>query len=126
MSNTDYEKSLKAADDLNFVARMGFDLSMQVSETQDAFIFNTIKPFIEQYTTIEISKEELIRAVQLVQMQKEAINKYGVQISNEWNTAAAQSAALEKAYIRGFTDGKMEMRERILSYINGNSGGDEE
>lgn len=114
MINTDYYKSLKDGTlDMDHINNMASQMRMEVQETVDRFIFNTIDPFIKNITTMEISKEELVRAIQLIRMQRESIEKYGVQISNEWDTATAQSMALAESYKRGYADGKKETYDYI-------------
>lgn len=114
MISTDYDKSLKDAMlAIDHITNMGSQMRMEIQETMDKFIFNTIDPFIKNITTMEISKEELIRAIQLIRMQRESIEKCGVRISNEWNTAIAQSMALAESYKRGYADGKKETYDDI-------------
>lgn len=82
----------------------------EVNETEDAFIFSTIKPFIDSITTMEISKVELVRAIHLVRMQREASERFGVLISNDWDTATAQMHDLNKAFNKGFEAGSKKRK----------------
>lgn len=90
----------------------------EVKETEDAIIFSTIKPFIDSITTMEISKEELVRAIYLVRMQREASERFGVPISNDWGTATAQMHDLNKAFRRGFDAGSKKERDRIREILD--------
>lgn len=85
----------------------------EVNETEDAFIFSTIKPFVDSVTTMEISKEELVRAIYLVRMQREASERFGVLISSDWDTATSQMRDLNEAYMRGFRSGVEQEKKRI-------------
>lgn len=89
----------------------------EVNETEEAFIFTTIKPFVDSVTTMEISKEELVRAVQLVRLQKEASEKFGVSISNDWNTATSQMRDLNEAYMRGVRYGVAKVENKIENIL---------
>lgn len=77
----------------------------EVNETEDAFIFTSIKPFIDSISTYEIKKEELVRAVLLIRMQREAIEKYGAILPNDYLTAVNMQMELERSYRKGFEDG---------------------
>lgn len=77
----------------------------EVKETEDAFIFTSIKPFLNSISTYEIQKEELVRAVLLIHMQREAMEKYGVTLPNDYPTAVNMQADLEQAYRKGFDEG---------------------
>lgn len=89
----------------------------EVNETEEAFIFSTIKPFVDSITTMEISKEELARAISLIRLQREALTRYGSMLSNDWDTAIRQMAELNSAYIRGLQDGVERARNEIKEYL---------
>lgn len=83
----------------------------EVHETEDAFIFTSVKPFLDSISTFEIQKEELVRAVLLIRMQREAMEKYGAILPNDYLTAVNMKVDLEQAYRKGFDEGvKYEQR----------------
>lgn len=89
-------------------------IAMQVAESQDAFIFQTISDFASSNYQIIIEKEELVRAIQLIRMSRQ----YGPSIDKRWETATQQCAALDDAYKRGFQDGRDEEHARIMEILN--------
>lgn len=90
------------------------EVCMQAQETEDAFIFNRLSDFVKNTMHIEISKQELIEAISLYRLKKEANEKYGCSnISDDWNTATAQSTYLHNAYMRGYQDGMNEAYKRV-------------
>ena len=98
-------------DDIYTIVR---EVGMQVQETEDAFIFNRLNDFVKDTMCIEISKQELIEAISLYRLKKEANEKYGCSnISDDWNTATAQSTYLHNAYMRGYQDGINETHEKF-------------
>ena len=98
-------------DDIYTIVR---EIGMQAQETEDAFIFSRLNNFVKDIMHIEVSKQELIEAISLYRLKKEANEKYGCSnISDDWNTATAQSAYLHNAYMRGYQDGMNEAYERF-------------
>ena len=98
-------------DDIYTIVR---EVGMQVQETEDAFIFNRLNDFVKDTMCIEISKQELVEAISLYRLKKEANEKYGCSnISDDWNTATAQSTYLHNAYMRGYQDGINETHEKF-------------
>ena len=98
-------------DDIYTIVR---EIGMQVQETEDAFIFSKLNNIIKDTMHIEVSKQELIEAISLYRLKKEANEKYGCSnISDDWNTATAQSTYLHNAYMRGHQDGMNEAYERV-------------
>ena len=91
--------------------------TMQAKETQDAFIFSVIEPFMHSVSSMEISKEELVQAIRLIRLQREVLEKYRAIISNDWNTAVQQSAALADAYNRGYSDATKQTLEKVHNYL---------
>lgn len=90
------------------------EVGMQVQETEDAFIFSRLSDFVKDTMHIEVSKQELIEAISLYRLKKEANEKYGCSnISDDWNTATAQSTYLHNAYMRGYQDGMNKAHERF-------------
>lgn len=90
------------------------NLSMEVRETQDEFIFSTISNYIERECNVTISKTELIQAITLYRMYKE----HGYDISERWTTATHQSVALSDAYNRGFQDGVEKEHNKVLELLD--------
>lgn len=111
--NLFYEQLEKGSEPSFNISEWTQKLIKEVNETNDKFIFTTIQPFINSITTMEISKEELSMAIALIRRQKEAIEKFGVPISDDWNTAVQQSAALQRAYDSGFRDGVEDCIRRL-------------
>lgn len=77
----------------------------EVHETEDAFIFTSVKPFLDSILTFEIQKEELVRAVVLIRMQREAMEKYGTTLPNDYLIAVNKKIELERVYEKGFEAG---------------------
>ena len=71
------------------------EMLTKVTETEDAFIFQTLSDFAQIHYQLTVEKDELIKAIQLIRMTREN----GTDISEPWTTATQQSAALRKAYI---------------------------
>ena len=86
-----------------------------VTETQEAFIFQTISDFASSNYQIIIEKEELIRAISLIRMSRE----HGPGIDVRWETATQQCAVLDEAYMRGFRDGVNKEHARIMDILEG-------
>lgn len=111
-------KILKDASEVNnphdIISEMTNDFSKKVimdfQETEEKFIFTSIEPFIKSVTNLEISKEELVRAISLIRLQKEASIHYGAMISNDWNTAVRQMHELRNAYDKGRADAERDFQ----------------
>ena len=98
-------------DNINTILR---EIGMQVQETEDTFMLNRLSDLVEDTMHIEVFKQELIEAISLYRLKKEANEKYGCSnISDDWNTAAAQSTYLHNAYMRGYQDGMNKAHERF-------------
>lgn len=92
---------------------------MHCNETEEAFIFSRIKPFIDSISEIEISKEELVEAVLLNRLKKEAIKKYGYHVlSNDLTTATAQMQYLRDGYRKGYDAGYNRAREECIQFMS--------
>ncbi len=76
-------------------------VSMRVAETQDEFIFQTLRDFGLSTSNIVVEKEELVQAIQLIRMMKE----YGIDIFERYNTATAQAGIFRRGYKEGLHDG---------------------
>lgn len=102
---------------LDPVQTISAKISMQAAETEDAFIFETIGPFIRDHSYIEISKEELIEAIRIAQLRKTARETHSAYFSEycDLTSATATDRMLHDAYIRGVQHGKDSMYETMMS-----------
>lgn len=97
----------------NDIYRVVNEISMQVQETRDEFIFSTLSKYTNDIFNIVVEKEELARAINLIRMCK----KYGPGIDERWTTATQQAAYLNDAYLRGFRDGVTKEHDRIMDIL---------
>ena len=88
-------------------------IAMQVQETQNEFIFSTLRDFLHDQTNIVVQKDELFKAISLLRM----VEEHGPGIYQCWATASAQSAMLSDSYRRGFQDGVKEEQDRIMDIL---------
>ena len=86
---------------------------MEVTETQDAFIFQTLRDFAANNYQIAIEKEEIIKAIQLIRMARE----YGPSIDQRWTTATEQTAVLDREYLRGFQAGRDSEHQKFVDIL---------
>lgn len=114
----DYDKSIKMFDQDDGVDHYYRKILGQCKETEEAFIFETIDPFIKSVTDVEISKEELVAAIELVRFRKETKEKYNIDIISDRINATAMVWQLNESYDRGFDDGYNKAREEIMEYIS--------
>jgi hypothetical protein len=91
--------------------------SMEAAETHDAFIFKTIEPFINEVACFSISKKELVDAILLIRLKKEAAEKYGSSLNCDLTKATEVARELGEAYDRGFMDGVKKERKRLLTML---------
>lgn len=85
-------------------------VSMRVAETQDEFIFQTLRDFGLSTSNIVVEKEELVQAIQLIRMMKE----YGIDIHERYDTACAAAVLFRRGYEKGLHDGIEKEHARIL------------
>ena len=90
-------------------------VAMEVAETQDQFIFETISNYAANNYKITIEKEEIVKAIQLIRMSKE----YGPSIDERWTTATEQSEALSREYMRGYKAGVDSQYRKIMDILEG-------
>ena len=110
MISTDYSKSEEMAKDM---FKTVDNIVMQVQETQDEFIFSTLNKYtMDNFNTV-VEKEELVQAIHLIRMCKE----HGPGIHERWTTATQQTAYLNDAYRRGFSDGVNKEHDRIMDIL---------
>ena len=89
--------------------------AMEVTETQDQFIFETISNYAANNYKITIEKEEIVKAIQLIRMSKE----YGPSIDERWTTATEQTAVLDREYLRGFQEGVDSEHQKFMDILEG-------
>lgn len=117
MSNKDLKikkPAIMAPSDLHPCTTVIDKIMMGVQETQEAFIFNTISPFIQGVSSMEVSKEELVMAVELLRACKE----HGFDICNKCATAVQKTKMMSDSYERGFRDGVRDEHDRIMSILD--------
>lgn len=73
-------------------------------ETVDAFIFSVIKNFINEHYEIEVSKEELAAAIELIRKRRACNKKHNVDILRDNIRASEMMMLLNNAYTRGYSD----------------------
>ena len=111
MINTDYSKSEEIAKDIfNIVDNM----TMQVKETQDEFIFSTLSDFASTNYDITVNKKELIMAIQFIRM----CNETGTDLRQYHSTATDGTELYRKGYNTGFDAGIREARNRLEKAFN--------
>lgn len=69
-------------------------------ETVDAFIFSVIKNFINEHYEIEVSKEELAAAIELIRKRRACNKKHNVDILRDNIRASEMMMLLNNAYTR--------------------------
>lgn len=77
---------------------------MSYQETADAFVFSVIKNFINERYDIEVSKEELAAAIELIRKRRACDKKYNVDILRDNIRASEMMTLLNNAYARGYSD----------------------
>lgn len=77
---------------------------MSYQETADAFVFSVIKNFINERYDIEVSKEELAAAIELIRKRRACNKKYNVDILRDNIRASEMMMLLNNAYTRGYSD----------------------
>lgn len=77
---------------------------MSYQETADAFVFSVIKNFINERYDIEVSKEELAAAIELIRKRRACDKKYNVDILRDNIRASEMMTLLNNAYTRGYSD----------------------
>lgn len=77
---------------------------MSYQETADTFVFSVIKNFINERYDIEVSKEELAAAIELIRKRRACNKKYNVDILRDNIRASEMMMLLNNAYTRGYSD----------------------
>ncbi len=116
MPKTNYTSGDMFSIDQDFAEK----LRMNMNETVDKFIFTQIQPFVDSVSTMEISKEDLVLAVELIQRKRSAKNKFSTDtlISENINAAAAYWE-LDRAYKRGYDAGYKKSKQDLLKFLEG-------
>lgn len=115
----DYDRDVKMFNQDDSSDTMINQIRMQCNETEEAFIFSYIKPFIDSISEIEISKEELVEAVLLNRLKKEVNKKYGYYIlNNDLTTATAQMQYFHDGYQKGYDAGYNRAREECIQFMS--------
>lgn len=115
----DYDRDVKMFNQDDISDMTINQILMQYKETEEAFIFSIIKPFVDSISEIEISKEELVEAVLLNRLKKEAIKKYGYYIlNNDLTTATAQMQYFHDGYQKGYDAGYNRAREECIQFMS--------
>lgn len=94
---------------------------MSFTETQEAFIFNTIYGYIDSMCVTTIPKDVLVKAVQLVKLM-ESSTEYGINYDiNAALSNASQTLIISKrAYNKGFEEGRKSAYKDINAYFQQN------
>lgn len=77
---------------------------MSYKETADAFVFSVIKNIINERYDIEVSKEELTAAIELIRKRRACDKKYNFDILRDNIRASEMMTLLNNAYTRGYSD----------------------
>ena len=115
----DYDMDIKMFNQNDSSDMMTNRILMQCNETDEEFIFSCIEPFVNSISEIEISKEELVEAVLLSRLKKEALKKYGCHIlSNDLTTATEQMECFRDAYQKGYDAGYNRAIEKYIQFMS--------
>lgn len=98
--------------DNNIIQETVEGIEMRMKETEEKFIFESIKPFAQEITVTEISKDELKKAIQLLQKLKVD----NITIEECLAGAEQYEEALKKAYNQGFNVGAVTGEMKALEY----------
>lgn len=90
-------------------------ISHQIQETEDEFIFKALSDFASDNYNIVVEKQELIQAIKLIRMYREA----GFDIGERFTTATQQSEWYRHAYDKGLKDGIKKEHDRIMGVLEG-------
>ena len=89
-------------------------IAHQVQETEDDFIFKTLSDFASDNYNIVVEKQELIQAINLIRIYREA----GFDIGERFATATQQSEWYRHAYDKGLKDGIKKEHDRVMGILN--------
>ena len=85
------------------------NISMQVQETTDEFIFSVLSDFASKNYNIVLDKKELVMAIQFIRM----CNETGTDLRQYHNTATNLTELYAKGYNDGFGACIQEVRNRL-------------
>lgn len=85
----------------DYISEITKSIVMSVEETESNFIFTTIQPFVQQIAGIEVSKDELAKAILLYRNLKEN----NITIEECLEGANQREEVLKEVYERGVKDG---------------------
>lgn len=97
----DISNKASDADYIREVEKTINSIQLSVTETQDEFIFQTIDEFIRSNFYMVIDKEELVRAIRLVQLTR----KNGGDITKDLATAEERTLIFSQGYNEGYKAG---------------------
>ena len=101
-------------DEFDVVNMISNKIAHQVQETEDEFIFKTLSDFASDNYNIVVEKQELIQAIKLIRMYREA----GFDIGERLATATQQSELYMHAYDKGLKDGIKKEHDRVMDILN--------
>lgn len=81
------------------------------------------KELTDFFEFIGISKQEFMNTVNLYKLKKDINAKFGIEISDDWDTAVGQSVKLDSAYKLGYKQGIKDEREMITKILKNVVGG---
>lgn len=85
------------------------NISMQVQETTDEFIFSVLSDFASNNYNMVLDKKELVMAIQFIRM----CNETGTDLRQYHNTATNLTDLYAKGYNDGFKVGIQKVRNRL-------------
>lgn len=106
----DISNKASDADYIREVEKTINDIQMSVTETQDEFIFQTIDEFIRSSFHMVIDKEELVRAIRLVQLTR----KNGGDITKDLATAEERTLIFSQGIMKAI---KQVMMWQCKNYV---------
>ena len=106
MISTDYTKSEDMAKEM---FKTVSNISMQVQETTDEFIFSVLRDFVYKNYNMVLDKKELVMAIQFIQM----CNETGTDLRQYHNTSTNLTELYTKGYNDGIKAGIQKVRNRL-------------
>ena len=85
------------------------NISMQVQETTDEFIFSVLNDFASKNYNMVLDKKELVMAIQFIRM----CNETGTDLRQYHNTATNLTELYAKGYNDGIKAGIQKVRNRL-------------
>ena len=84
-------------------------ITTQVTETEDEFIFQTLSDYLAKDYMMVVKEEEIVKAISLIR----ACDETGTDLRECYNTVTYGTELYRKGYMKGFTDGIQEARNRL-------------